>query len=139
MRIPAGVHVSLLRVRVGYIDTDRGQVMHHSTYLRYLEHARVEYMRERGIDYRALELDQRLGLPVVDAHVRYRLPARFDDQLEIKTWVGAANRAKLRFDSLVFRGTELLTQAELTLCCISIAEQRVVSMPSALIALAPSS
>jgi acyl-CoA thioester hydrolase len=135
VRIPEGVFATSLRVRVGYIDTDRGQVMHHSTYLRYLEHARVEHMRERGLDYRSFEDDLQLALPVVEATVRYKLPARFDDELEIKTWVGAVNRAKLRFDSVVLRGAELLTSAEITLCCISGPEQRLRSMPDVLLAL----
>jgi acyl-CoA thioester hydrolase len=134
-RIPAA-DITSLRVRVGYVDTDQARVMHHGTYLRYLEMARVEHLRERGVDYRSMELDARLAMPVVEANVRYRLPARFDDVLEIKTWVALANRAKIRFDSVILRGAELVTEAEITLCCISIAEQRICSMPASLLALA---
>ena len=131
----AAEKLTSLRVRVGYVDTDQARVMHHGTYLRYFEMGRVEHLRERGVDYRALELETRLALPVVEAKVRYRVAARFDDVLDIKTWVGAVNRAKIRFDSVILRGDELLTEAEITLCCIDIAEQRICSMPERLIAL----
>ena len=44
-------------VRVQYLDTDQGGVVHHAAYLRWLEAARVELLRERGIDYRRFELE----------------------------------------------------------------------------------
>lgn len=135
MKIPPGVYVASAPVRVGYVDTDRGQIVHHGTYLRYFEMGRVEYLRERGIDYRRFELEESLSTPVVEARLRYRAPARFDDLLVVKTWIGLVNRAKLRFDSAIYRGDELLTSAEITLCCIKVPEQRIVSMPAALVAL----
>ena len=136
MRIPEGAVTTSFRFRVAYIDTDRGDVMHHATYLRYLEVARVEHLRDRGVDYRAFELVQRLSLPVVEVHVRYKQAARFDDALEIKTWIGLANRAKLRFDSVIMRGNELLTRAEITLCCVQLDGHRICSVPENILALA---
>jgi acyl-CoA thioester hydrolase len=134
--VPDGAVTTSLRVRVSYIDTDQGGVMHHATYLRYLEMARVEHLRERGLDYRCFELDQRLALPVVEANLRYKLSARFDDVIEITTWVAVANRAKVRFDSVICRSSELLTRAQITLCCILLPEQRICSMPESIVALA---
>lgn len=138
-QIPTELSASVYRVRVGYVDTDQGGVVHHGTYFRYLEHARVELMRERGLDYKRFELDDKLGLPVVDASIQYRQPARFDDLIEIKTWIAIANRAKVRFDSLVMRGDVLLTEAAITLACIRLPEGRICSMPASMIALADAS
>jgi acyl-CoA thioester hydrolase len=138
MRIPEGVVVTTYRARVGYIDTDRAQVMHHAAYLRYLEFARVEHLRERGIDYRRFELDDKLQLPVVEVSVRYHKPSFYDDALEIKTWVGLVNRAKARFDSLFFRDGELLTSAEITLACVRAPEGKICSMPGFVIDLGAS-
>lgn len=135
MRIPDAVVVTTYRLRVGYIDTDRAQVMHHAAYLRYLEFARVEYLRERGVDYRRFELEGQLQLPVAAVQVRYHRPALYDDALEIKTWIGVVNRAKLRFDSLFYREGELLTSAEITLACVRTSEGRICSMPEFVIAL----
>jgi acyl-CoA thioester hydrolase len=135
-KIPGGVAVGIYRVRVGYVDTDQSHVVHHATYLRYLEAARVEYLRERGLDYRQLEMDKHLALPVVEARLRYHLPARFDDVLELRTWVPSVSRAKLCFETLISRGSELLNTAEITLCCIDVKRQRLVSMPEPLLRLA---
>lgn len=136
MRIPSGIYIAEHAIRVGYVDTDRAQVVHHGTYLRYLEAGRVEYLRQRNLDYRRLEQEAHYALPVVEARVRYRLPALFDDQLVVKTWIADANRAKIRFDSHILRGDELLTTAEITLCAIRVPEQKLCSMPAELLTLA---
>lgn len=115
-------------VRVQYVDTDQGGVVHHAAYLRFLEAARVELLRARGIDYRRFELDDGKALPVTEARLRYKKPARFDDALAIETWVGLVNRAKIRFDSRVWRGEELLCEAEITCACVRLDELRICSM-----------
>jgi acyl-CoA thioester hydrolase len=139
MRIPSGIHVAEHTIRVGYVDTDRAQVVHHGTYLRYLEAGRVEYLRQRNVDYKRFEQELHYALPVVEARVRYRLPALFDDLIVVKTWIAEVTRAKIRFDSHILRGgDELLTTAEITLCCIRVPEQKLCSMPSELLALAKS-
>lgn len=115
-------------VRVQYVDTDQGGVVHHAAYLRYLEGARIELLRSRGIDYRRFEQELGKGLPVIEARVRYRKPARFDDCLEIETWVPLVNRAKIRFDSRIWRGETLLAEAEITCACVLFAEMRACSM-----------
>jgi len=120
------------RVRVGYGDTDQGGVVHHAVYLRWLEEARVEYLRARGVDYRAVELDERLGLPVVEARLRYRKPARFDDVLDVETRVGRLSRATVRFDYVVRRGDERLVDAQVTLACVQLDAQRLCSVPAAI-------
>ncbi len=131
-----GVTITTHRLRVAYADTDQGGVVHHGTYLRYLECARVEHMRERGFDYRRLELQDRLGLLVVEANLRYKLPARFDDELSLRTWIGFANRAKIRFDTLIMHGDHVLTEAQLTLACVNMVKAKITSMPASVLALA---
>ncbi len=115
-------------VRVQYLDTDQGGVVHHAAYLRWLEAARVELLRERGIDYRRFEIEVGKGLPVTEARVRYKKPARFDDLLRVETWVPIVNRAKIRFDSRIWRGETLLSEAEITCACVLLSELRVCSM-----------
>lgn len=116
-------------VRVGYVDTDRGNVVHHSTYLRYLESARVEWLRARGVAYKALELDEEYGLPVVEASLRYRRPAHFDDELVIETWIGKLTRATLRFDYTIWRDSEELGGAEILLACVKLPAGTPRSIP----------
>ncbi len=122
--------VHRLPFRVGYIDTDRAAVVHHSVYLRWLEHGRIEFFRDRGLEYKALELDDSLGLPVVECRMKYKRPARFDDQIVIETRIGRLSRATVRFDSEVKRDDgELLLQAEITLACVRLPEGRLRSLP----------
>jgi acyl-CoA thioester hydrolase len=111
---------SIYRVRVGYVDTDQAQVVHHATYFRWLEQARVELLREGGLEYSSWEASTRLGLPLVDAAIRYVLPCRFDDVVLVETWIGAAARTALRFDSrLTVEGRpDLVTEAQIRLACV---------------------
>ncbi len=115
-------------VRVQYVDTDQGGVVHHAAYLRFMEAARIELLRARGIDYRRFEQDVGKGLPVAEVRVRYKRPARFDDELAVETIVGVINRAKVRFDYRIWRGETLLCEAEVTCACVLLKEARLCSM-----------
>ena len=116
------------RVRVQYVDTDQGGVVHHAAYLRFLEQARVELLRARGIDYRSFERDERTAIPVAEARVRYRRPCFFDDVLEVETWVGLINRAKLRFDYRVWRDDDTVLDAEITCACVNLDRMCICSV-----------
>lgn len=115
-------------VRVQYVDTDQAGVVHHAAYLRFLEAARVELLRARGVDYRRFEIEAGKGLPVTEVRLRYKKPARFDDALSVEIWVPIVNRAKIRFDSRIWRGDELVSEAEITCACVRFDEMRVCSM-----------
>ena len=121
-------------IRVGYVDTDKAQVVHHSAYFRFLEAARVEFWRSGGLDYRKFEEDTGLGLPVVEAKQRYRKAARFDDLLTIETWVSEASRASIWVDAKISRGAETIHESSIRLACISFAEQALRKIPDAVLA-----
>jgi len=93
------------RQRVIYGDTDQMGVVYYANYLRYFEHARNELFRAQGGTYRAFEA-QGLMLPVVEALVSYRAPARYDDLLLIDTDIAAASRVRLTFVYEVRRESE---------------------------------
>jgi len=84
------------RQRVIYGDTDQMGVVYYANYLRYFEHARNELFRAHGSTYRAFE-EEGLMLPVVEALVSYRAPARYDDMLLIGAAISAASRVRLTF------------------------------------------
>jgi acyl-CoA thioester hydrolase len=93
----------LVRVRFG--ETDLMGIVHHGTYISYFEVGRVEYMRRRGLDYHSwTELG--IHLPVVEAYVRYRRTARFDELLCIETRLTELARVKVRFDYRLLREPE---------------------------------
>ena len=123
------------RVRVAYVDTDAAGVVHHSQYFRYLEQGRVELMRAVGVDYLTFERDRGLALPVVEARVKYRLPARFDDLLELETWLSQGSRAKLVFASKLRRVSDgaLIHDGSVTVACVAMPKGSICSVPSDLL------
>ncbi len=120
-------------IRVGYVDTDKAQVVHHSSYFRFLEAARVEFWRSGGLDYRKFEEETGLGLPVVEAKQRYRIAARFDDLLRIETWVSEASRASIWYDAKIFRGDSVIHESSIRLACVSFAEQALRKIPDVIL------
>ncbi len=71
-------------VRVYVEDTDFGGVVYYANYLRWLERARTEWLRSKGLSQAALARDSGILFSVVSVQVNYRRPARLDDELIIK-------------------------------------------------------
>ena len=71
------------RRQVYYYETDQMAIVHHSNYIRWFEEARLDFMDQAGVSYRALE-QSGIIIPVVDVQCSYLSSARFDDRLEIR-------------------------------------------------------
>ena len=107
-----------IRVRVRYSECDPMQVAHHATYPVWFEVARTELLREQGVAYRDLEAAGVLFV-VVRLNVRYRKPARYDDELTIHVESPANDGGvKIEHRYEVRRGDELLATGESTLACV---------------------
>ena len=70
--------------------------VYHANYLIWMDMARTEHMRERGMSYKELE-DQGTYLTVTDVHIRYRQPARYDDRIRIRCWVRELVSRRINF------------------------------------------
>jgi acyl-CoA thioester hydrolase len=92
-------------VRVLYVDTDQMGVVNNVHYLRWFEVGRAEWIRLRNKTYRELEA-QGVMLPVVEAHLRYRRPARYDDLVDIWAGPGDATPATVKFNYALYRQGE---------------------------------
>jgi len=90
-------------LRVRYAETDQMGVVYHSNYYIYFEVGRVEYMRQRGVDYKQMEIDDDTFIVVAESKCRYLRPARYDDVLRIRTRVVAAKRRTIEFAYEVLR------------------------------------
>ncbi|MFC1709134.1 acyl-CoA thioesterase [Candidatus Omnitrophota bacterium] len=103
-------------VRVRYADTDQMSVVYYANYFVWLEIARTESLRSLGVDYRSIEKEKQLALPVVEAYCKYKAPARYDDIIEIKTKVSQVRNSSLRFDYKLINkeNGELLAEAYTT-------------------------
>jgi len=84
-------------VRIAYADTDRMGVVYYANYLVLFERGRTEFMRNAGVRYRDLEEKQRLFMPVMEAHVDYLAPARYDDLIRVRTFLGELGGAHVIF------------------------------------------
>ncbi len=114
-------------IRVRYTDADPMGFLHHGAYLTYFEIGRTELLRASGGNYRQME-EEGLFAVVVDARVRYRKPARYDDLLKIKTTVSRVSAAKIEHDYEVRRDGQLLATAHIILAIIN-AEGQVQRVP----------
>jgi acyl-CoA thioester hydrolase len=108
------------RVRVRYAETDQMGVVYHSNYLVWFEVGRVELIRQMGLNYKQMEEEDGCGISVVDVHVRYRAPARYDDELVIETRLLAARGAVIKFGYRILRISDgiLLSEGETVHVCV---------------------
>ena len=84
------------RLRVRYAETDQMGVVYYANYLVWMEVGRVELCKACGFSYRDMEIDDGVLL-VAEAQCRYRAPARFDDEVIVKTWIAEANSRVVTF------------------------------------------
>jgi acyl-CoA thioester hydrolase len=85
------------RVRVRYAETDQMGVVYYANYLVWMEVGRVEYCKASGFNYKDMEEQDGVMLAVAEAQCRYAYPARFDQEVIIKTWMAEANARMVRF------------------------------------------
>jgi acyl-CoA thioester hydrolase len=104
-------------IRVRYSETDAMGLLHHSNYLTYFEIGRTELFRAQGGSYRVLE-EQGLYFVVAKVEIRFRKPARYDDQLTIHTRIKRATPARIEHSYLLQRGDEMLAEADSVIACV---------------------
>jgi acyl-CoA thioester hydrolase len=104
------------RVRVRYAETDQMGVVYHANHFIWFEIGRVDLMRKLGFTYRDMERDHGCFIPVVDARCRYKGPARYDDELIVRTHLKNVRSSVIHFGyELVRAGDgELLAEGETT-------------------------
>jgi acyl-CoA thioester hydrolase len=106
-------------IRVIYGDTDQMGVVYYGNYLRFFEAARNEWLRAKGARWRDIEATHAIYLPVAEAKVSYKRPARYDDVIVVETRLGDLGRVSLRFDYRVVRGEDLLALGHTVHACVS--------------------
>ncbi len=102
MRAQNGLEPFAHRCRVYYEDTDAGGIVYYVNYLKFMERARTERLRELGFAQSVLAGEDLLFV-VHSSEARYHAPARLDDQLRVTAQVLELNRASLRFVQQVWR------------------------------------
>lgn len=109
---------STTELRVRFAETDLMGIVHHSSYLLYFEVGRVEWLRDRGVTY-ADWAARGVHLPVVEANLVYKSPARFDELLVVETALTELRAVSLKFSYRVLKGGHLLVEGFTRLACIN--------------------
>ncbi len=109
-----------MQIRVYYEDTDCGNVVYYANYLRYMERGRTEFLRERGIELSDWR-NKGILFVVVEANVKYRAPARYNDLLEVASTVTELTSASVTFTTTIHRSRgPLLVKGTVRLACTDI-------------------
>lgn len=119
-----------LTLRVYYEDTDLAGIVYYANYLRFIERARTEWLRDLGIDQSALKADSGHVFAVRRVEADYLRPARFDDLLQIDSHLHAMTAARVTMDQTVRRGDQTLFTARVTIVCLD-ASGRPARLPVA--------
>ncbi len=106
-----------IRIRVRYCETDAMGFLHHANFPIYFEMGRTELFRAQGGDYRQMEEGGHYFV-VVEMNVKYRAPARFDDELRLSTRIVRVTPAKLEHEYRLYRDRDLLAEARSVLACV---------------------
>jgi acyl-CoA thioester hydrolase len=102
------------RIRVRYAETDQMGVVYHANYLVWFEVGRVEFIRQLGMDYKNMEREDGALIAVAEVNARYKAPARYDDELIVRTSLSGVRGSIVRFRYVVVRPEP--GEAETVLC-----------------------
>ena len=106
-------------LRVYYEDTDLAGIVYYANYLKFIERARTEWVRGLGVDQVRLREDEGLVFAVRRVEADYLRPARFEDELRVETTAVAVTGARIVLEQNIFRGTERVFAALVTLVCLT--------------------
>jgi acyl-CoA thioester hydrolase len=118
------------RLRVRYAETDQMGVVYHANHFIWFEIGRVEYMRQLGFTYRDMEREHDCFIPVVDARCRYKSPARYDDEIIVRTHLKNVRESAIHFGYELVRAGDgqLLAEGETTHLIID-AKMKAAALP----------
>jgi acyl-CoA thioester hydrolase len=130
-------------IRIYYEDTDAGGLVYHTNYLKFMERARTEWLRNLGIEQQSL-LEQSIGFVVKDLTMKNSKAAVFNDMLSISCQVVELKKASMLFKQHAYRVTdvanthnnnamsterELLVSAEVRVACVDLGKMKTTAIP----------
>ena len=104
--------VSEVKIRVRYAETDQMGVVYHANHFVWFEVGRVEFLRQLGFSYREMEQNDGCCIAVVDARCRYKAPARYDDEVIVRTHLKNVRGSLIHFAYELLRAGDGLLLAE---------------------------
>jgi acyl-CoA thioester hydrolase len=118
------------RVRVRYAETDQMGVVYHSNHFIWFEIGRVEFLRQLGFSYKDMEAFDGCFIAVVDARCRYKAPARYDEEIIVRTHLKNIRESVIHFGYELVRASDgvILAEGETT-HIVADAQMRKTSIP----------
>jgi acyl-CoA thioester hydrolase len=120
-------------VRVYYEDTDAGGVVYHANYLKFYERARTEMLRALGFQQDQLITEQQLIFVVSGLEIKYRSPARFNEQLQVTATINQVRPVRLVFEQQITRADDVLSTAMVTVASLDPVSMRPKKIPEDLL------
>ena len=120
-------------VRVYYEDTDAAGIVYHTSYLKYMERARTEYLRALGYSQRQLRMEQGIIFVVNRININFKRPAVVDNELTVTCAINKIGGASLNFYQNIYRDNEELCRAEVSVACLGAERLTPTRMPKSII------
>jgi tol-pal system-associated acyl-CoA thioesterase len=123
-------------VRVYLEDTDAQGVVYNASYFRFMERARTEWLRVRGIDHREVQARHGVVFVLTEIEARFLAPARLGDLLDVSAAVVETRGARVVFNQSIRRaegGRELLCDGRAQVACMDFAAGKPRRWPNDLL------
>jgi len=117
-------------IRIYYEDTDSGGVVYHSNYLKYMERARTEWLRDFEIDQKALKDNLNLMFVVHEIDIKFIRPAVFNDEIEVQTKKDKLGAVKIELEQKIFRSSELLIESRVVVASVNSISMKPMRIPN---------
>jgi acyl-CoA thioester hydrolase len=122
-----------INVRVYYEDTDAAGVVYYANYLRFIERARTDWLRQLGFDQKQLLASRGIAFAVRSLEAEYLKPARLDDELVVSATIVSVGGVQMMFEQTVTRGDEVLFTAKVRVACFDPVAARPMAIPEDMI------
>lgn len=127
---PTNSPIFSLPVRVYFEDTDSGGIVYYANYLKFMERARTEYLRENGFEQDTLSHQSKRLFVVKNITVNYVKPARFNALLDVSAQLSGIRPASLSFIQQVHESGTLLCDALVKLACLNVDTMKPARIPN---------
>lgn len=116
-------------LRIYYEDTDAAGVVYHSNYLKFMERARTEWLRELGVELTQLIAETGMVFAIRQAELTFRQPARYGEGLTVRSRLIKVTPVRMRFSQQIVRD-QLLVEGEVEVVCVNGWTFKPVKMPA---------
>ena len=117
-------------IRIYYEDTDSGGVVYHSNYLKFMERARTEWLRDFEIDQKALKDNLNLMFVVHEIDIKFMRPAVFNDEIQVQTKLKKLGSVKIELEEKIFRSSELLIESQVVVASVNSISMKPMRIPN---------